>query len=82
MSGQSQISGGDHDPGMPPTQTRRDRQLAEIATLVVRGDHVRAAGLALEHTAEFPADASLVDLVTRKGPPAVPAAPHTLFSLW
>ena len=79
MSRQAHISGEEHDPSMPPTQTRRDRQLAEIAALVLRGDRVRAAGLALEHIAEFPADAERVDLVTREGPPAVPAAPHTLF---
>jgi hypothetical protein len=36
---------------------RRERQVAEIAALVVAGDRSRAAGLALEHIAEFPADA-------------------------
>jgi hypothetical protein len=37
--------------------TRRERQLVEIAALVVAGNHERAAGLALEHTTEFPTDA-------------------------
>ena len=41
---------------------RRDRQVVEIASLVVAGDPERAAGLALEHTAEFPDD---TDLLTR-----------------
>ena len=57
-------------------------QIGLLGELEVRDEHGRdipVAGLALEHTAEFPADASLVDLVTRMGPPAVPAAPHTLF---
>jgi len=39
---------------------RRDRQVVEIAALVVAGNRARAAGLALEHTAEFPDDADLV----------------------
>jgi len=41
---------------------RRERQIVEIAALVIAGDAERAAGLALEHTAEFPDDA---DLLTR-----------------
>jgi len=41
---------------------RRERQVIEIAALVVGGDGERAAGLALEHTAEFPED---VDLLAR-----------------
>jgi hypothetical protein len=40
--------------------TRRDRQLVDIATLVVAGDRQRGAGLALEHAAEFPGDADLL----------------------
>jgi hypothetical protein len=40
-----------------PAPTRRQRQLAQIALLVDRGDRARAAGLALEHIAEFPGDA-------------------------
>ena len=39
---------------------RRERQVVEIAALVVRGDGERAGGLALEHTAEFPDDADLL----------------------
>ena len=39
---------------------RRERQVVEIAALVVAGDSARAAGLALEHTAEFPGDADLL----------------------
>ena len=44
------------------TTARRDRQIVEIAALVVAGSRTRAAGLALEHTAEFPED---VDLLVR-----------------
>ena len=43
---------------------RRHRQIAEIAALVVADNLARAAGLGLEHTAEFPEDA---DLVARVG---------------
>ena len=39
---------------------RRERQVVEIAALIVAGDHQRAAGLALEHTSEFPDDAQLL----------------------
>ena len=39
---------------------RRERQVVEIAALVVGGHGERAAGLALEHTAEFPDDADLL----------------------
>ena len=39
---------------------RRDRQVVEIAALIVAGKAERAAGLALEHTAEFPDDADLL----------------------
>lgn len=42
------------------TTARRDRQVVEIAALVVAGDRERAAGLALVHTAEFPDDADLL----------------------
>lgn len=41
---------------------RRDRQIVEIAALVVAGDRARAAGLTLEHTAVFSED---VDLLAR-----------------
>jgi hypothetical protein len=47
------------------TAARRERQIVEIAALVVAGDRGRAAGLALEHAAEFPDDA---DLVARVAP--------------
>jgi len=43
------------------TTARRDRQVVEIAALVVRGDRTRAAGLALEHAVEFPADGPLLE---------------------
>jgi hypothetical protein len=39
---------------------RRERQVVEIAALVVARDRERAAGLSLEHTAEFPDDADLL----------------------
>jgi hypothetical protein len=39
---------------------RRERQVVEIAGLVVSGHRERAAGLALEHSAEFPDDAGLL----------------------
>jgi hypothetical protein len=39
---------------------RRDRQLVEMAALVVAGSRARAAGLAWEHTAEFPADVAIL----------------------
>ena len=41
---------------------RRERQIVEIAALAIAGDTERAAGLTLEHTAEFPGD---VDLLAR-----------------
>ena len=41
---------------------RRERQIVEIAALVIAKDGERAAGLPLEHTAEFPDD---VDLLAR-----------------
>lgn len=46
---------------------RRERQIVEIAALVVAGDGERAAGLALEHTAEFPDDADLLARVADCG---------------
>ena len=47
------------------TTARRDRQIVEIAALVVAGNRERAAGLALEHAAEFSDDAELLALVAR-----------------
>ena len=43
---------------------RRQRQVLEIARLVVDGATERAAGLALEHAAQFPHDAELLDRMT------------------
>jgi hypothetical protein len=50
------------------TTARRERQVVEIAALAVTGQVVRAVGLALEHTREFPSDA---ELLTRLAPPDV-----------
>ncbi len=43
---------------------RRQRQVLEIAKLVVDGATERAVGLALEHAAQFPHDAELLDRMT------------------
>jgi hypothetical protein len=43
---------------------RRERQIVEVAALVIANDGERAAGLSLEHTAEFPEDADLMAQVT------------------
>jgi len=55
---------------------RRERQLVEIAALVVTGDVDRAGGLALEHIVEHPDDAELLACVSPTGgrQPAPPAA--------
>ena len=45
---------------------RRERQIVEIAALAIAGDAERAAGLTLEHTAEFPDDADLLIRVSTK----------------
>ncbi|MFZ1490217.1 MAG: hypothetical protein WAS51_09760 [Ilumatobacteraceae bacterium] len=42
------------------TTARRERQIVEIAALAVTGRALRAGGLALEHTKEFPSDAELL----------------------
>jgi len=47
---------------------RRERQIVQIAALVVEGRRDRAAGLTLEHTAEFPDDAELLTRVARATP--------------
>jgi len=39
---------------------RRERQIVQIAALVVGGAHERAAGLTLEHTTQFPEDVELM----------------------
>jgi hypothetical protein len=46
------------------TTARRDRQIVEVAALVVANDGERAAGLSLEHTAKFPEDADLMAQMT------------------
>jgi len=43
---------------------RRERQIVEIAALVIAGDTERAAGLALEHTAQFPDDSELLSRIS------------------
>jgi hypothetical protein len=79
--------GGDVDTaadhmGRARTQTgataRRERQLVEIAGLIVTGDRRRAAGLALEHVVAFPEDAELLARVSATGgnEPPVTAAPN------
>jgi hypothetical protein len=47
---------------------RRERQIVQIAALVVEGQRDRATGLTLEHTAEFPDDAELLTRVARATP--------------
>ena len=44
---------------------RRERQIVQIAKLVVSGQSDRAAGLTLEHSAEFPDDCELLARVAR-----------------
>jgi hypothetical protein len=56
------------------TTARRQRQLVEIAALIVAGDTDRAGGLALEHVAEFPDDAALLARVSAH-PTAEPSTP-------
>lgn len=56
------------------TSARRERQLVQIAALVVEGKHERAAGLTLEHAAEFPDDA---ELLTRVAPAARSVPPSS-----
>ena len=40
---------------------RRARQLGEIVTALIDGEHTRAAGLAAQHRHEFPRDAVVLD---------------------
>jgi len=42
------------------TTARRERQIVQIAALVIAKDAARAAGLTFEHTLEFPDDADLL----------------------
>jgi hypothetical protein len=51
------------------TAARRDRQIVEIAALVVAGHRERAVGLAMEHTVEFPDDAGLLARVSTANRP-------------
>jgi len=56
---------------------RRERQLVEIAALIVTGDKDRAGGLALEHVAEFHDDAELLARVSPTTTPEPSTAPPT-----
>ena len=56
---------------------RRERQLVEIAALVITGDIDRAGGLALEHVVQFPDDAELLARVTPSSTPAPSTLPAT-----
>ena len=58
--------------GRARATARRDRQVVEIATLVLAGRRERAAGLALVHTSEFPADADLLAHVVAGGDAVTP----------
>jgi hypothetical protein len=51
---------------------RRQRQIVEIAALVVAGARARAAGLVLEHTTEFPTDVDLLAGVADATTPSPP----------
>jgi len=54
------------------TCARRNRQIVEIAGLIVSGARERAEGLALLHVAEFPDDAELLTRIAdqhRQRPP-------------
>jgi hypothetical protein len=42
------------------TTARRERQIVQIAALVIAGKRERAAGLTLEHAVDFPEDAELL----------------------
>ena len=60
------------------TTARRERQLIEIAALVVTGNTDRASGLALEHAVQFPDDAELLAHVSPSSTPeaSTPTATH------
>lgn len=51
-----------------PSPTRRERQVVQIASLALAGERARAAGLTLEHAAEFPDDAELLARVAGETP--------------
>ena len=52
---------------------RRERQLVEIASLIVADEHERARGLAFEHTSEFPSDDELLASFFRSPPSGITA---------
>jgi len=56
------------------TNARRQRQLGEIASLVVAGSHERAQGLAMIHVAEFPEDTGVLARITDNPPAAQEAS--------
>jgi hypothetical protein len=45
---------------------RRERQIVEIAALIIANDAERAAGLTFEHAAEFPDDVGLLARISAK----------------
>jgi hypothetical protein len=47
---------------------RRERQLVEIAALIVAGERERARGLSFEHTSEFPSDDEVLASFFRSPP--------------
>ena len=51
---------------------RSERQLVEIASLIVAGEAERARGLSFEHSSEFPGDE--VVLASLFNPPSAPEA--------
>ena len=55
---------------------RRERQIVEIAALFIGGATGRAAGLALEHSAEFPEDAGLLRRISTKSAAIQPPRPE------
>jgi hypothetical protein len=55
-----------HAHGHARATARRERQIVEIAALVIAPDEARAAGLSLEHIAEFPDDADLLARISAR----------------
>jgi hypothetical protein len=49
------------DTPSPATESRRKRQLRDIAAAIAAADDVRASGLACEHLYEFPEDHNQVE---------------------
>ena len=52
--------------GYARATARRERQIVQIATLVVAGQLARAEGLSREHAAEFPDDSELLAHVSEQ----------------